>query len=109
MRLGGSIHRESVYYVGAEGAYPALTTYLVSSTNDAIEMPDFGSNPAEAFGLRIRGAYAASDFDRQSRLIQGRDFDRQSAAQLAPDFDGQSSAKASPGLTVKHRHLVRRL
>ena len=38
----------SVYYVGAEGAYPALTTYLVSSTIDAIEMPDLGENPAEA-------------------------------------------------------------
>ena len=33
----------SVYYVGAEGADPALTTYLGSSTIDAIEMPDFGS------------------------------------------------------------------
>jgi len=28
-----------------------LTTYLVSSTIDAIEMPDFGSNPAEAIGF----------------------------------------------------------
>ena len=34
-----------------EGAYPALTTYLASSTIDAIEMLDFGSNPAEAFGF----------------------------------------------------------
>jgi len=49
----------SVYYVDSEGADPASTTYLVSSTIDAIEMPDFGSNPAEAFAW-VRGASPAA-------------------------------------------------
>jgi len=44
----------SVYYVGAEGAYPAFTMFLVSSTIDAIEMPDFDANPACALAWDSR-------------------------------------------------------
>jgi hypothetical protein len=42
---------------------------LVSSTIDAIEMPDFGKIRQKPLAW-IRGAYAAANFNGQSRLIR---------------------------------------